>query len=260
MSSVCVWRDTLEKPVCKFKTPPCVDSKRPCVNGHHAHVWRVSSTVLLTKNVPRGVLTWRQRGSPKKQQNHTHFQFENRLRTTHCLVLQSFALPDKSCSTPALLRETLEGISCEIRRFLRVYRTICTSVTQQQHTQTQTHTHTHMYMYMKMSVYMYMSASLFSLKKMKPLCKITGFEQHTYTHVLSTAQDSTAHDSAPQRNPPLPHLSSINTYLCSPDSGPSQFRRSPLPGGFPFFLGNNAHSEKVCSSHKEKWEPPVRLP
>ena len=30
-------------------------------------------------------------------------------------------------------------------------------------------------------------------------------------------------------------------------------------GGSPFFLGKNAHSEKVCSSPREKWEPPGRL-
>ena len=67
------------------------------------------------------------------------------------------------------------------------------------------------------------------------------------------------------------HLSSINTYLSSPDSGPSQVARSPLAvpsqvargcslGGSPFFfLRNHANSEKVCSSHREKGEPPGRL-
>ena len=52
------------------------------------------------------------------------------------------------------------------------------------------------------------------------------------------------------------HLSSINTYLSSPDSGPSRSPRRSLagvpPGGSPFFLGNYAHSEKVCSSPREK--------
>ena len=70
-----VWCGTLKTPVCRFKTPPCVHSKRPRVYQHHVHMGgvlnlqtgeggRVSSPVLLTKNGPRRVSTC-PRGSPK---------------------------------------------------------------------------------------------------------------------------------------------------------------------------------------------------
>ena len=68
-----VWH--AENPVCRFKTPPCVHSKRPRVYQHHVHMGGVlnlqtgeggtgSSPVLLTKNGPRRVSTC-SRGSPK---------------------------------------------------------------------------------------------------------------------------------------------------------------------------------------------------
>ena len=41
------------------------------------------------------------------------------------------------------------------------------------------------------------------------------------------------------------HLSSIDTYLSSPENLSSQVPRSPLAGVSPFFLWNNAHSGKV---------------
>ena len=54
-----------------------------------------SSLVLLTKKYPRGVIACT-RGSPKRQNNLTHFQFENRSRTTCSRFLQSFASPDEA--------------------------------------------------------------------------------------------------------------------------------------------------------------------
>ena len=58
------------------------------------HWW--SSPVLLIKKNSRRVLTWSQKGSPKKPLDHTHFQFENKSRTTCPRFLQSFAFPDKA--------------------------------------------------------------------------------------------------------------------------------------------------------------------
>ena len=127
--SVCLLRHaekTWKNPCVDSKTPPCVHSKRPRVCRHHAHMcfnmcawcpytrerfecthggvfesthgW--SSSVLLTKKSSRRVLTWPQRGSPKKPLDHTHFQFENRSRTTCLRFHQSFALPDKAVQFP----------------------------------------------------------------------------------------------------------------------------------------------------------------
>ena len=42
-------------------------------------------------------------------------------------------------------------------------------------------------------------------------------------------------------------LSSINTYLSSPDSGRSQSPRGCSPGQLSIFLWNNAHSEKFAA-------------
>ena len=61
----------------------------------------------------------------------------------------------------------------------------------------------------------------------------------------------------------LLHLSSINTYLSSPETRSLAGRSQVVEGSsgrLPFFLWNIAHSEKVCSSHREKGEPPRRLP
>ena len=46
------------------------------------------------------------------------FKFEKWSRTTRARFLPSFALPHKSCSTPALLRDTAEGISHRMVRFV----------------------------------------------------------------------------------------------------------------------------------------------
>ena len=55
-------------------------------------------------------------------------------------------------------------------------------------------------------------------------------------------------------------FSSLSSSLSSINRSP----RSPLAGRFlgwlSFFLGNDTHSEKVCSSPKEKGEPPGRFP
>ena len=77
-----------------------------------------SSPVLLTKKSSRRVLTWPQRGSPKKPLELTHFQFENRSRTTCPRFLQSFALPKKAVQFSAILTETLEGISNQMVRLV----------------------------------------------------------------------------------------------------------------------------------------------
>ena len=96
--------------------PPCVRSKRPRVYRQHVHTWKHmwtccrytrwrferthgerrgggSSSVLLTKICPRGVITC-PRGSTKKPMHVTYFQFENRSRTTRCRVLHLFASPE----------------------------------------------------------------------------------------------------------------------------------------------------------------------
>ena len=128
----CVWcvlgeeggeREGKGRCVCT-KRPPCLDSKRPRVYRHHAHMlkhmcawcrhtrgrfesthggrfcthtWRGrgSSLVLLTKIFPRMVITYF-RDSPKKPVDFHHFQFENRSRATRCRFLQTFAVPDKA--------------------------------------------------------------------------------------------------------------------------------------------------------------------
>ena len=72
-----------------------------CTHGgvfESTHGW--SSPVLFAKKSSRRVLTWPQRGSPKKPLDHTHFQFETRSRTTCPRFIQSFALPDKAVQCP----------------------------------------------------------------------------------------------------------------------------------------------------------------
>ena len=59
-----------------------------------------TSNSPLSEKSSRRVLTWRQRGSPKKPLDQTHFQFENRSRTTWPLFLHSFALPDEAVQFP----------------------------------------------------------------------------------------------------------------------------------------------------------------
>ena len=59
----------------------------------------------------------------KKPLDVTHFQVEKRSRTTPFRFFQSFALPDENYSTLVNLRETYEGTSCEIGRF--VFRNDC---------------------------------------------------------------------------------------------------------------------------------------
>ena len=125
-----VWH--AENPVCPFDAPPCVHSKRPRVCRQHAHMlfnmcaWcrctrgrferahgngfgcahggreeggggeegRGSSSVLLTKICPRGVITCF-RGSLKEALGEfTHVQFENRSNTACSRFLQPFALPE----------------------------------------------------------------------------------------------------------------------------------------------------------------------
>ena len=61
------------------------------------------------------------------------------------------------------------------------------------------------------------------------------------------------------------HLSSVNSYLSSPDSGPSRSPHRSLAGRSrcswaPLFPVNNAQSERVCSLPREEGEPPGRLP
>ena len=71
------------------------------------------------------------RDSPKKPLDLTHFQFENRSRTTCSRFLLSFALHDEAVQLQLSLENV--GTSCEIvllifRRKTQVSRTICTSV------------------------------------------------------------------------------------------------------------------------------------
>ena len=59
--------------------------------------------------VPLEVLTC-SRGSPKNPLDLTHFKFENRSNTACSRFLQSFALPDENCSTPASVKkQPLDG-------------------------------------------------------------------------------------------------------------------------------------------------------
>ena len=118
-----VWCGTLKIPVCRFETPLCVHSKRlrVCRQQVHMSVHRgvfyghrlrggrergrggrggrggKSPPVLLTKKKKhsRRVLTCTRGSPPKKRKNLTHFQFENRSRTTCSRFLQTFAVPDK---------------------------------------------------------------------------------------------------------------------------------------------------------------------
>ena len=113
--------------------PPCVDSKRPRVYRHHAHMcyhmraWcrytrgrfecthggfldghtgkrgrkegvggRGPPSVLLTKICQRRVITCFREVHRKKPLVLTNSRFENRSRTTRSRVLQSFALPDEA--------------------------------------------------------------------------------------------------------------------------------------------------------------------
>ena len=119
--------------VCRFKTPPCVRSKRLRVYQHHAHMcyhmraWcrytrgrferthggvsnlhtgeggreeeeerrGGSSSVLLVK-MARVEFSRASEVHRKKPLDLNHFQFENRSRTTCPRVLQSFAVPDQA--------------------------------------------------------------------------------------------------------------------------------------------------------------------
>ena len=108
-----VWH--AENPVCGLKkTPPCVDSKRPRVCRQHAHM--LFNTCARCRHT-RGRFEWTHGGQgdvivssvPKfahvgsslgprgqKPMHLTHFQLENRSRTTRSRFLKSFALPDEA--------------------------------------------------------------------------------------------------------------------------------------------------------------------
>ena len=106
----------------RFKTSPCVPAPRApvetCARGGRFTRGRFESThgddlnlytgerrggregagsspVLLTKFAHVG-LSRAPEVHRKKPLDRTHFQFENRSRTTHSRALQSFALPDKA--------------------------------------------------------------------------------------------------------------------------------------------------------------------
>ena len=114
----CVWCGTQKK-------PPCVDSKRPRVYRHHAHMcqnmraWcrytqgRFESTHggFLDGHTGRREGGHRQFCLPKfahRGLSRAHLKFENRSNTARSRFLQSFALPE-SCSVSAVLRDTAEG-------------------------------------------------------------------------------------------------------------------------------------------------------
>ena len=89
--------------VCTFKTSPCMLAPSAHVETHVRVVpvqfWmdtrragRVSSPALLTKNLA----TWGYHLAPDTKETLTHFQFENRSRTTCSRFLQSSALPGKA--------------------------------------------------------------------------------------------------------------------------------------------------------------------
>ena len=105
-------RSELNELVESVKAPECTKPlAQGCLNGENMCAWcrhkrgrfecthggvfestqGWSSPVLLTKKSSRRVLTWSQRGSPKKPLDHTHFQFENSSRTTCPRFLQSFS-------------------------------------------------------------------------------------------------------------------------------------------------------------------------
>ena len=153
MCLVCVFgvRCVCETPPCALKTSPCMPAPRAHVSTMGAWCWytRVrfesthgwSSPVLLTKKSSRRVLTWSQRGSPKNPLDHTHFQFENRSRTTCHRFLQSFALTWYSCSVSALLRETLAGISNQMVRLVSPVLLLSSLLHHEHHNNTQHTTH-----------------------------------------------------------------------------------------------------------------------
>ena len=82
-----------------FSTCACVAGIHGDGLNVHTEAFKIytrwSSSVLLTKICPRKVIPY-PRGSPKKPLDLTHFQFENRSRTTCSRFLQSFALPDEA--------------------------------------------------------------------------------------------------------------------------------------------------------------------
>ena len=95
------------------------------LDGHTGTRW-CHRQFCLPKICPHGVLTC-PRGPPKKPLDLSHFQFENRSRTTCSRFLQSFALPVEICSDSAILRDTAEGCSFapfskHIERFAPRYR------------------------------------------------------------------------------------------------------------------------------------------
>ena len=137
-----VWCGTLENPrVSVQNVPVCTGTTPACGNtcgrgaGTHGDVLnphtggKVSSPVLLTRICPRGF-----RGSPRKPLDLTHFQFENRLRTTCSRFLQPFALPGTAVrlqlSWGTLRRESATGwFDLSFATETQVSRTICTSDT-----------------------------------------------------------------------------------------------------------------------------------
>ena len=141
---------------------PCVDSKTPpsmCACCRHTR-GRFESTHggVFEFTHARRVLTWSQRGSPKKPVDLHHFQFENRSRTT---------LPDSSNHSLCLMKllsssyygETLEEpavrwFDLSFAPMKKVYRTICALVSLEASTRVSPdfahhhhhhhrHTHTH---------------------------------------------------------------------------------------------------------------------
>ena len=124
------WCGTLKTTVCTFKTSPCVTAPRAHVETHErvmlvqTETLRTytrgrfecthggSSSVLLANSCPRGVITCF-RGSPKKLLDLTHFQFENRSRTTCSQFHHSFALPGNAVQSQQswgkLWRESATG-------------------------------------------------------------------------------------------------------------------------------------------------------
>ena len=119
VGGVVLWK---KKTCVRSKRHPCVSAPRAHVETHargasrHGDVLNLHTEGVLyihTEGVrgeeggcrrqfclPKfahvGLSRGAKRGSPKKQQNLTHFQFKNRSRTTHCRVLQSFALLDEA--------------------------------------------------------------------------------------------------------------------------------------------------------------------
>ena len=173
------------------KKPPCVDSKRPRVYRHHAHMcyhmraWRLNTRGRFEST--HGGFFWTDtRGEMgvtvssayqekptksshlapqvhrKKPLDLTHSRFENRSRTTRSRVLQSFALPGEAVELHFYLEGNFGGISTHNTEHTHTHTDPPTTTLLPSPSPSHTHTHTHMYMHVCMYMHVYLCMCVYA--------------------------------------------------------------------------------------------------